>query len=182
MSRKDRAEPFPYAERARAANEARARVAEARELLRKLGHSNPQAVRAWREAINQRKAATPREYSGSLFEALETLGQGSRADLEEVIHFLEADPGFKGSDVLKTIALRRLKYVPLEPDEVERLRRVVLNIVDRRDGSDFRDYCGLARHLMTPGFRREVEARTTSIDSAIARHAEWVISALDASA
>ena len=138
-----------------------------------------QVTLAWRDATAQLRAALERAYPPTFFDSLEAVKQGKRSGLDEVIDFLEADPWFFRSGYVKATALRAIKRVPLEPDEAERLRRVILDIVERRDRREFRDYCRLARHLATPGFRSKVEERVTSADPAVARRARWVLAALD---
>ena len=64
--------------------------------------------------------------------------------LEFVVCFLEVDPWFFRSGYLKQIFLTRLKRSDLDEATQGRLRRVLLDIVDRRGTREFKHYCRLA--------------------------------------
>lgn len=174
---------FPCAERARAVAEASRAV---KETFRPMWDAHvdrndpkePLAV-AWKNAAAAFHAAIDRAYPPGFWADLTAVRAGDRSGLPAMIAFLEADPWFFRSGYIKAMALRAIKRFALSRDEAERLRRVVLDMVERRDGREFRDYCRLARSLATPEFRREIERRAASVDPAVARRARWVLEALD---
>lgn len=179
---------FPYVERARAVEEAGRAVKVAFRPMWDArvdrNDTKQPLVAAWQNAVETWRTAIDRAYPPGFWDALEAVRRGERSGLEAMIEFLEADPWFFRSGYIKAIVLSAIKRFAFEPDEAERLRRVVLDVVDRRDGREFRDYCRLARRIATPEFRSELEGRaawTPLSDPAVARRARWVLAALDAS-
>jgi len=65
------------------------------------------------------------------------------------------------------------------PDShASRLRQVVLNLVDQRDGREFRWYCRLARHIDGPDLRNQLERRLRDANGNVRRRAGWVLDVL----
>lgn len=185
MTRSGSRRPFPYAERVREAQAAHEAVRSTFRVMwdARADRNDPKDPRtaAWQAALVRSREAWERVFPPDFSEAFAAVKRGERAGLDEMLAFLEADPRFFRSGYIKADVLRAIKRVPLEPGEAERLLRVVLDIVDTRDGREFRDYCRLARHIATSDFRREIEGRTASTDPAIARRARWISAALGAS-
>lgn len=107
------------------------------------------------------------------------LGEGDLSGLETAVRFLEADPWFFHSGFVKAELIRSLKRLEIPPAAVERLRRVVLNVVDRCDRREFRHYCRLARKVDSPDLRRDLALRIQSDDPDVARRARWAMHACE---
>lgn len=184
MSRNRPPRPFPFAERARAVEEAREAVGATFRAMQaaNVDRDDPEALAAiaWRMAAAHFHQTVERAYPHSFFATLEAARRGERAQLDDLIGFLEADPWFFRSGYIKADINKALLRLPLEPDEEARLRRVVLAVVDRRDGREFRSYCHLARRLATPELRAALEARLAAPDRAVRRRAGWMLLALGA--
>lgn len=86
--------------------------------------------------------------------------------LEFAIRFLELDPWFFRSGYLKQILLTRLKRSDLNERAQERLRRVLIDAVNRRGTREFRYYCRLAAVLANKSFVSELETAYAGDDSA----------------
>ena len=85
---------------------------------------------------------------------------GDGHNLEPLVLFLEADPYVLRSGYAKEAAIGALKQVPeITPHYADRLRTVILHIVDRRWGREFRAYCRLAVRVDSPEFRNALEQR-----------------------
>lgn len=126
------------------------------------------ACRRFRE--NHDRLAFP----GGLARGMASLAAGDPATIETSIRFLEADPWFFRSGYIKAEILRRLRRAELTPDQVARLRRVILARIAGRDTREFRWYCRLARTVADPEFLAEVDRLRRSSASPIARRAGWV--------
>ena len=137
-------------------------------------------------------------YSHELRRDIDLLRNGDAAGLETIILFLEADPLFYGTGYLKEDLSRFLRRAELPGNYVQRLQKVVLSIVDRRDGREFRAYCRLARKVDSTEFREQLRLRLTrekptaasltadcpsllpaiQQDKNVRRRARWVLEAL----
>ncbi|TDR93943.1 hypothetical protein [Enterovirga rhinocerotis] len=174
--------PFPYAERARAVEQARNAVNSAFQAMKAAGaaRNDPTAVEAlaWRAAARQFHVCIERAYPPLFWDCVGAVRRGERSGLDEVIGFLEADPWFFRSGYVKADILVSLKRVALERGHERRLRAVLLAVVDGRDRREFRSYCHLAPRLATPEFRRELAGRAASPDRAVARRGAWMLAAL----
>ncbi|BDG01642.1 hypothetical protein [Anaeromyxobacter oryzae] len=150
------------------------RAAAAREAQEAAGRSDDVGAAAFRAALD-------RAWPPGFFEARERLheGRATRKDLDLLIDFLVADPVFFRSGYIQESVLRWMKRAPLEADQAERLRAVVVDAIERRHRPYFRRYCSVARALDTPGLRDQVRERVASTDPAVRRHAESVMDALE---
>ena len=137
-------------------------------------------------------------YPPTFDQDLVRLGEGDPSGLESIVTFLEADPIFDGTGYLKERLSRLLRDVELPAEYAQRLQAVVLSVVDRRDGREFRDYCRLARKVDSPELREQLNQRLTRAwpsarsltddlpalmlaareDRAVRRRAGWVLEAL----
>lgn len=171
---------FPYAERAAAVEAARQAVDAAfRAVTRRHDLADP-ATAAWQAAIVRFEAAVDAVYPPDFEAIYGRLREGNSAALESAIEFLEADPWFFRSGYMKAKLVRLLKRLPLKPDQVERLRAVVVSVVDGRDRREFRDYCRLARCVDGPELRQPLEHRLVHPDEGVRRRAGWALHALGA--
>ncbi len=130
------------------------------------------------EAIARFDLAIRRAYPPGFREAFDALRSGDLSGLEMAIAFLEADPFFFRSGYVKADLIALISRQPLTETQMSRLRQVVIAIVDRRDGREFRRYCHLARHVDDPELRRDLDARYRSEDANVRRRAAWVLAAL----
>lgn len=110
--------------------------------------------------------------------ALSRLRDGDTSGIEPAIRFLEADVYCHRSGYLKADVIRELTKVDLDPKAIDRLRAVVLMVVESYDRREFRSYCRLARRVDSEPFRGEIRERLGSDISATRRHARWVLAAL----
>ena len=169
---------FPYHARAAEAETARRLVHETAGALR-----YEESVEAKRRWLALRLPAR-RQAHGSI----RRLGRPSPGDaggLDLVLGFLEADPLFFRSGYMKEGALRALKRVALEPQDVDRLRLILVSALHRPARREFRDYCWLAAALadVSPGgvtLRAEVAGLATDPDAGLRRRAGWMLAAIDA--
>ncbi len=173
-----RRDGFPYVERALAVEAARREVDRTfRNVTRRHDEADP-ATAAWLEAVRRFHAALATAYPAAFWEDVERLAAGDPAGLDSAIGFLEADPMFFRSGYLKASLTRYAKRVPHDGDQRRRLEAVILSIVDRRDGREFRHYCRLARRIAGGHLRGELEARLKASDPAVRRRARWVLEAI----
>jgi hypothetical protein len=118
---------------------------------------------------------------GPIFEALEATRAGSAdAAVETLVRFLEADVYCFRSGYVTADVIQALRRTTVAPAIAERLRRVVLVAVDGRDRREFRAFCRLAVTAADAGLRAELEQRAGVRVGPVARHAKWVLDALDA--
>jgi hypothetical protein len=94
---------------------------------------------------------------------------------EGMIEFLEKDKWTFGSGYAKADLIRLLRKLDLKPAQAERLRRVVLAVVDGRDRREFRHYCRLACKLDSRRLREELMRRLEDENEVVRRHARWVL-------
>lgn len=95
--------------------------------------------------------------------------------VDEAIKFLEKDEWDQGSGYAKADLLRLLRRLDLNPAQAERLRRIILAVVEGRDRREFRHYCRLACKVDSPELRKQLEHRLESENELIRRHARWVL-------
>src|SRR5262245_9822726 len=112
---------------------------------------------------------------------IEKLGRRSAANLRKLggvdaaIEFLEKDEWTFGSGYAKAEFIRLLRKLDLNHTQAERLRRVVLTVVDGRDRREFRHYCRLACKLDSPQLREELARRLENENEVVRRHARWTL-------
>ena len=98
-----------------------------------------------------------------------------RGRVDEAIKYLEKDEWKFGSGYAKADLISWLRKFDLMPNEAERLRRVVLAVVDGRDRREFRHYCKLASKVDSPQLREELTRRLGDENEVVRRHARWVL-------
>lgn len=189
MSRRDRknaAAAFPYEERARAVGAAMREIKRTFQAMRDSGagrrDDTSPSVAAWKAAIATFHAAFGRAFPPGFRDAYEAMRAGDPTAAEAAIAFLEADPLFFRSGYMKTKLIAALGRVALDAGRVERLRQVILNLVDRRDDREFRRYCRMAVRYDAPHLREALRARLVLDDPHVRRRAGWVLDALDRAA
>lgn len=101
--------------------------------------------------------------------------RSKRGIVDEAIKYLEKDEWKFGSGYAKADMIRWLRKFDINPNEAERLRRVVLTVVDGRDRREFRHYCQLARKVDSPQLRKELTRRLEDENEVVRRHARWAL-------
>jgi hypothetical protein len=114
---------------------------------------------------------------GPVFSAIERAPR-ERSAVETLIRFLEADVYCDRSGYVKADVIRALTRLDLQPDDVDRLRAVVLDVVDSYDRREFRAYCRLARRVDGQALREPLRDRLTTSRPHVPRRARWVLDAL----
>jgi hypothetical protein len=113
-----------------------------------------------------------------VLDAMRRLRRGDRSGLETLVRFLEADVYCFRSGYTKAAVIHRITQVDLDESTKERLRGVVLEVVDGHDRTEFRKYIRLARYVDSPDLRAALRERAATATWAPRRHAEWVLTAL----
>jgi hypothetical protein len=113
------------------------------------------------------RACKPVRYSGDR--------TNDRRLLEFVVCFLEVDPWFFRSGYLKQIFLTRLKRSDLDEAIQERLRKVLLDIVDRRGTREFKHYCRLAAVIADESLVSALEKASENTGVAAANRARLML-------
>jgi hypothetical protein len=117
-------------------------------------------------------------YKSKMDSYIELAGRKRRYErrvLEFVVSFLEADPWFFGSGYLKETFLTRLKRSDLDEAVKERLRRVLLDAVERRGTREFKRYCRLAAVIWDEGLVSALEKVSEGADGAVAGRARFML-------
>jgi hypothetical protein len=97
---------------------------------------------------------------------LKPLQRGNPAAVEDAIVYLEESPRWLGSGYDKRALAASLKSAELTPDQIARLRRVVLDSIDsERVGVEFSEYARLAIKLADDRFIAEVTSRLAGAKS-----------------
>lgn len=117
-------------------------------------------------------------YTPELDDAVKSVKQGDSTKVNMLIEFLECDPRFFRSGYQKERILSALSRIPHSEGTKDRLRRVILHVVDSSDRREFRYYCHLARHVDSAEMRLALSDRLNSTDHAVARRARWVLTSL----
>jgi hypothetical protein len=110
--------------------------------------------------------------------AVNRLRSGDARGIETAVQFLEADPYCFRSGYMKADVIRFLIRATLDDAVAERLRRVVVMVVDGHDRREFRAYIRLENRVDSPSLRHELAIRTGSPEKRTARHAEWMLAGL----
>ena len=170
--------PSASTSRYQAAEAARAVYDKAYALHRRF-RQDAEANNAYIEAQRRYWQLMAAAYPPTFNQDLVRLEEGDASGLESIVAFLEADPIFYGTGYLKEGLSRLLRDVELPSNYVSRLQAVVLSVVDRRDGREFRAYCRLARKVDSPELREQLTRRLTQDDPNVRRRARWVLEALE---
>ncbi len=123
-------------------------------------------------------ASVARAYPVSFSRSQDRLRAGDSDGLEDAVDFLEADPIFDGTGWRKEYLIRLIRDVDVGAYHALRLQAIIVSVVDRRDGQEFRAYCRLARKVDAPELRAHLTQRLGSGDPNVRRRARWVLDAL----
>jgi hypothetical protein len=170
--------PFEYQRRAAIARESHQLLHDALDFRGLPGKPDGLAeVRA--RTLELAYEAIEKAYPHGFWEDYERLRAGDAAFVEAGIRFLEADPWFFRSGYIKENLTRWLKRLPLTPDQEERLRGAVLNIVDHPDGRrEVRYYGRLAARVANPALVSALEERASSGNPATVSCARLILATI----
>jgi len=118
-------------------------------------------------------------FPGGLERGLALLTAGDATVIESAVTFLEVDPLFHRSGYIKADLLRHLKRAQLSEDQKSRLRKVVMARVQGPDSREFRHYARIAPVIADASLRNALQVSQDSTDPVEARHAKWILQALD---
>ncbi|WP_336950656.1 hypothetical protein [Sphingobium aromaticivastans] len=161
-------------------NEAQVEVQAAfKEVVNRNDGSDPKTQR-WLCAINAFRAAYARVYPGPLHQLDQGAKRVSDIDSADMLDFLEADPIFYRSGYMKEKLLTELKRRKLDRHEAERLRAIILNVVQKNNHRrEFLRYCRAATNVDDERFRVDLKALEQSDDLHTSQRANWVLAALE---
>ena len=94
---------------------------------------------------------------------------------EATITFLEVNPRYFRSGYDKAQLLRCLKRADLSPRHKQRLKAVLLDVVGRPSGVEFRQYCQLAARLACKELSSALSKLVKSEDEGVRRRASWML-------
>ena len=116
---------------------------------------------------------------GPLGEAITQLRADDQGDVEILVRFLEADVYCFHSGYMKAESIRALLGAHMTSGVADRLRNVVLAVIQAYDRQEFRSYVRLARRLDSADLRLRLRALAASPSSATARRAGWVLAGIE---
>ena len=125
------------------------------------------------------KARRISELKKAAYELLSDAGRvriraGDSDYVERAIAYLEADPYFESTGYIKSYLVRYLKLVPFTQSQQERLRALILRVIDSYGHFSGKHVCRLAASVQTPEFFAQVSERLKSPDYDIRRRARSV--------
>jgi hypothetical protein len=118
-------------------------------------------------------------FPGGLERGLALLAARDPEAIESAVTFLELNPLFHRSGYIKADLLRHLKRAQLSEDQKRRLRKVVIARVQGPDSREFRHYARIAPVITDASLRNALQVSQGSTDPVEARHAKWILQALD---
>ena len=130
-------------------------------------------------ALTRFHTAVEKAYPPDFWENFERLKAGDADAAEMAIAFMEADPWFFRSGYVKQRLATYLKRVKLTPHDQDRLRSVIVQVVQRRAAHEYSQYRRLARVLATPDLQRDLHTLAGSEDVAMARRARWMLDGVE---
>ncbi len=108
-------------------------------------------------------------------ESFSRLKSGNPTMVEFALVFLEEDLRFFRSGYIKEKILEKLKKVPLDYKQTERLRAILLDAVEKRGGREFRRYCRLAKAVELSDFEDKLKTLISSDNDIVARRARMML-------
>ncbi len=114
-------------------------------------------------------------FPGGITEGMRRLATNDPGIIESAVVFLEVDPFFFRSGYIKEDLLERLRWAPLDEDQKQRMRQVILaRIRDPKNRREFRRYCRLAPFVADAEFEKEIAGLAGS-SGAKPKRAQWVL-------
>jgi len=110
---------------------------------------------------------------------IDHLPMGDIRDAEIVVRYLELDEWEYRSGYIRERALRVLKHTPIPDDMQDRLRKIVLMVIDKADGRrEFPYYRRMARKLDNSWLRAQLQQRIdTDTNPRVHERAQWAMNA-----
>lgn len=99
---------------------------------------------------------------------------------DNAITFLEVNPRYFRSGYDKAQLLRRLKRADLSAKHKQRLVAVLMDVVGRPSGVEFRQYCQLAARLASKELTAALAKLVRSPDDGVRRRASWMLEYVEA--
>ena len=99
---------------------------------------------------------------------------------ENAVTFLEVNPRYFRSGYDKAQLLRYLKRADLSMKHKQRLQAVLLDVVGRPSGVEFRQYCQLAARLASKELSSALTKLVKSEDEGVRRRASWMLEHVEA--
>jgi len=132
-------------------------------------------IKRWKSACDEFHEKYDRlAFPGGLEKGLQALDRSKSNAIEAAVQFLEVNPYFFRSGYIKEKILTKLKNADLSKSQLERLYKVLLNIVDKHYCREFRYYCKLARKIKTQKFLKNLRSRMESSNKDVAKRARWM--------
>lgn len=103
------------------------------------------------------------------------LKNGDPNAIHTAITFLQTDPIFFRSGYIKEELLRALKKAPLSKKNITALHSLLLDQLQIPARREFRDYCKLAKKIVTDDFINQLQEKTLSTDENVSRQAQWML-------
>lgn len=178
MSRRHKSSGFPYASRAQAVETARRACIDATG-----GRSEKRRTDAMRAAFAEAgrnfQAALAAAYPPNFWSDFDKLKSGDPDGVDAALEFLEADPVFFRSGYTKSKLATVLRRVALTPEQRDRIKDAILNMIDRRDGREYREIWKLSSAVADEWFISELKLRLNSPDCDVSRRARWMLNAIE---
>jgi hypothetical protein len=108
------------------------------------------------------------------------LREGDASGLETLVRFLAADVRCFRSGYVKAEIIRLVTRLAMDDATSDRLRAIVILVVEGEHRREFRDYIRLARHVDSPTLRESLTSLKDAPSKRTARHARWMLDGLEA--
>jgi hypothetical protein len=141
---------------------------------------DPEVRDTWSAQVGWAQETQRAVFTEALWAAQAALQAGDRSGLEYGVRFLEADPWCFRSGYVKPTLIYPITRLELDESVRERLRRVVLAVVDdRRRRREISRYGRLAWGVGNAELRAELERRTADDDPHVRYNASKVLGTWD---
>src|ERR1051325_11588206 len=139
-------------------------------------NKSPAHEEKWSEACRQFHSSYDQlAFPRGLGYSMQQLAKKDAETIEYAVQFLEADPMFFRSGYIKEEILEHLSRNPLNDDQKQRLRKVILERVrDTGTRREFRRYCRLAPIVSDADFEVEI-TKLAGPSGTKPKHAQWVL-------
>lgn len=137
---------------------------------------SPAKKTAWQKACEDFHGSYDKlAFPGGLAREFDLLDQLDPTAIEMALRFLEANPWFFRSGYHKQELLSRFRALPLNQDQLARLRAVILARINGCPVREMRAYCRLAPRVNTPEFEAELKQIAQRDNKSASRYANWAI-------
>ena len=167
---------FPYEQRAQAVNKAQRANTEA---ASQRSQRDPVTIEAWKRTVAVFWSADASAFPQDFHASVEKLKARDPSGVERAIEFLDADPIFFQSGYWKSRLVRYLLQAPLTPQQKDRLKEIVLKIVQRRNTWEFQAFCRLAYLLRDGDISVRLRELSELPDPSTTQRAKWMLLSLE---